>query len=237
MRRADRLFQILQILRRARAPLTAQIIAGELEVSTRTVYRDIADLMAQRTPIQGEAGVGYVLSRDYDMPPLMLTPDELEAAALGAQWVAGQGDAALALAARDLLAKIAAVTPERLRPFVLAPSVEAPPPLARAAGGFDVARARASIRAGRVIRLRYRDEQGRESERTVWPVMVGYVEQVRMLAAWCEWRRDFRHFRIDRIVAAEFGETRFPESPATLRARWRALRPPKPPGSREAPRD
>src|SRR5450631_1999333 len=111
MRRADRLFQILQILRRVRAPLTAQAIAAELEVSKRTVYRDIADLMAQRTPIRGEAGVGYVLSRDFDMPPLMLTPDELEAAALGAQWVETQADASLAVAARDLLAKIAAVTP------------------------------------------------------------------------------------------------------------------------------
>ena len=224
MRRADRLFQILQILRRARAPLTAQAIAQELEVSRRTVYRDIADLMAQRTPIQGEAGVGYVLSRDYDMPPLMLTPDELEAAALGAQWVAGQADPALALAARDLFAKIAAVTPQHLRRFMLDSSVEAAPPLLRTLDGFDVAQARASIREGRIIRLRYRDGEGRDSERTVWPVMVGYVERVRILAAWCEARRDFRHFRVDRIVAAEFRPTRYPERTATLRARWRAQR-------------
>ena len=134
MRRADRLFQIIQILRRASRPLTAEAVAAELEVSKRTVYRDIADLMAQRTPIRGEAGVGYVLDRDFDMPPLMLTPDELEAAALGAQWVAGKGDAELALAARDLLAKIAAVTPQRLRAFLLEPSVEAAPPLWREAG-------------------------------------------------------------------------------------------------------
>jgi predicted DNA-binding transcriptional regulator YafY len=165
-----------------------------------------------------------VLSRDYDMPPLMLTPDELEAAALGAQWVSAQGDAPLAAAARDLLAKIAAVTPERLRRFVLEPSVEAAAPLVSPAGVFDVAHARASIREGRVIRLHYRDKQAAESVRDVWPVMIGYVEQVRMLAAWCETRRDFRHFRVDRIVAAEFGETRYPERPAVLRARWRAHR-------------
>jgi predicted DNA-binding transcriptional regulator YafY len=223
MRRADRLFQIIQILRGARAPLTAQDIAAELEVSQRTVYRDIADLMAQRTPIRGEAGVGYVLSRDYDMPPLMLTPDELEAAALGAQWVAAQADPALRLAARDLLAKIAAVTPERLRAFVLEPSVEAAAPLARAADSLDIASLRASIREGRTLRLRYRDVHGRESERAVWPVMVGYVEQVRMLAAWCEWRGGFRHFRLDRIVSAEFCNTHYPERPSVLRARWRAF--------------
>ncbi len=108
-------------------PSTAAASRQELEVSKRTIYRDIADLMASRTPIQGEAGIGYVLGRDFDMPPLMLTPDELEAAALGAQWVAEKGDAGLAAAARDLLAKIAAVTPERLRPFVLEPSVECRP--------------------------------------------------------------------------------------------------------------
>lgn len=224
MRRADRLFQILQILRRTRRPTTAGAIAQELEVSLRTIYRDIADLMASRTPIQGEAGVGYVLGRDFDMPPLMLTPDELEAAALGAQWVAEKGDAGLAAAARDLLAKIAAVTPERLRPFVLEPSVGVAPPLAREAGGLDLVQARAAIRRGLKMRIRYRDEAGRESERVIWPVMIGYFEAARMLAAWCELREDFRHFRADRILAAEFLEARYPARPAELRARWRAHR-------------
>ena len=222
MRRADRLFEILQILRRTRRPRTAAEIAAELEVSKRTVYRDIADLMARRVPIQGEAGVGYVLGRGFDMPPLMLTPDELEAAALGAQWVAQKGDPALAAAARDLLAKIAAVTPEGLRPFALDPSMEVAPPLSRAPVGLDVALARVWIRAGRKIRVRYRDESGQESERTVWPVMIGFVEAERLLAGWCELRGGFRHFRLDRIVAAEFCEERYPDRPAALRARWRA---------------
>lgn len=222
MRRADRLFQILQILRRARRPTTARVIAEELEVSLRTVYRDIADLMASRTPIQGEAGVGYVLGRDFDMPPLMLTPDELEAAALGAQWVAEKGDAGLSVAARDLLAKIAAVTPERLRPFVLEPSVGVAPPRVRDAGGLDLVAARAAIRRGTKMRIRYGDEAGRESQRIVWPVMIGYVETARILAAWCELRGDFRHFRADRIADAEFLEARYPARRAELRARWRA---------------
>ena len=126
LRRTERLFQIIQILRRYTRPVTADMLAGELEVSKRSVYRDIADLMAQRVPIRGEAGLGYVLDRAFDMPPLMLTPDEIEAAVLGAQWVAERGDAALAGAARDLIAKIAAAVPERLRPFIAEPTVGAP---------------------------------------------------------------------------------------------------------------
>src|SRR5690349_20379943 len=118
MRRADRLFQIIQILRRSRRPVTANQLAEELEVSQRSVYRDIADLIGQRVPIRGEAGIGYILDGGFDMPPLMLTPDELEAAVLGAQWVADRGDAVLARAARDLLSKISSVVPERLRPFI-----------------------------------------------------------------------------------------------------------------------
>src|SRR5665213_1276395 len=112
MRRADRLFQIIQILRRSTRPVTAAQLAEELEVSKRSVYRDIADLMAQRVPITGAAGFGYVLDRDFDMPPLMLTADEIEAAMLGAPWVAERGDTVLAHAARDLIAKIATIVPE-----------------------------------------------------------------------------------------------------------------------------
>src|SRR4051812_50029317 len=122
MRRADRLFQIIQVLRRTRKPLTADAIAAELETSKRTIYRDIATLMGQRVPIRGEAGMGYVLEAGFDLPPLMLTPDEIEAAVLGAQWVTARGDPALARAAQDLIAKIAAAVPERLRPIVLDPS-------------------------------------------------------------------------------------------------------------------
>src|ERR1044071_5289860 len=120
MRRADRLFQIIQILRRTQRPVTADAIAVELETSKRTVYRDIADLIGQRAPIRGEAGVGFILEDGFDMPPLMLTPDEVEAAVLGAQLVAQRGgDPALARAAQDLIAKIGAVIPDNLRPLVL----------------------------------------------------------------------------------------------------------------------
>ncbi len=223
MRRADRLFQIIQVLRRSTQPVTASQLAVELEVSQRSVYRDVADLIGQRVPIRGEAGIGYVLDRDFDMPPLMLTPDELEAAVLGAQWVADRGDAVLAGAARDLISKIAAAVPERLRPFIAAPSIGAPTSRGVAADGLDIGLTRSSIRRGRKIRIRYRDEQSRETERTIWPTMIGYAETVRLLAAWCELRQDFRHFRTDRIVAAEFLEEPYGRRPDELRARWRSF--------------
>ncbi len=221
MRRADRLFQIIQILRRSRGPVTADRVAAELETSKRSVYRDIATLMAQRVPIRGEAGVGYVLDGGFDLPPLMLTQDEIEAAVLGAQWVAGRGDPALARAAMDLVAKIAAAVPERLRPFVLDPASGANPSQWTVADAIDMGAVRNAIHAGRKLRLDYRDEQGRGTQRVVWPVAVGYFDTVRILAAWCELRGDFRHFRTDRVAGAQFLDERYPERPAALRAKWR----------------
>ena len=221
MRRADRLFQIIQILRRHRKPLTADAIALELETSKRSIYRDIATLMAQRVPIRGEAGVGYVLEGGYDMPPLMLTADEIEAAVLGAQMVQIRGDTALARAAQDLIAKIAAAVPERLRPILLEPASLATQRKALPEDLVDVAAIRAAIHGGRKLRIDYRDEQARATERRVWPITIGYLETVRMLVAWCELRTDFRHFRTDRIQAVEVLEERYPERPAVLRAKWR----------------
>jgi predicted DNA-binding transcriptional regulator YafY len=222
MRRADRLFQIIQILRRTRGPVTADAIAGELETSRRTVYRDVADLIGQRVPIRGEAGFGYVLEAGFDLPPLMLTPDEIEAAVLGAQWVSGRADPALAKAAKDLIAKIGAAVPERLRPYVLEPAAAARPTWqGQFPDAIDMAQVRSWIHAGRKIVLDYRDEQGRASRRTIWPVTVGYADVTRMIVAWCELRQDFRHFRADRIAGSQFLDERYPARPAALRAQWR----------------
>jgi predicted DNA-binding transcriptional regulator YafY len=221
MRRADRLFQIIQILRRHRGPMTADAIAAELETSKRSIYRDIATLMAQRVPIRGEAGFGYVLEGGFDLPPLMLTADEIEAAVIGAQWVTGRGDATLARAAQDLLAKIAAAVPERLRPIVLDPASLTAPGRNMPVDRIDMASVRAAIHSGHKVLLDYRDEQDRATNRTVWPVTIGYLETVRMLVAWCELRQDFRHFRTDRIHAATVLDERAPERPVVLRAKWR----------------
>ncbi len=221
MRRADRLFQIIQILRRARGPITAEAIAEELETSKRSIYRDIASLIGQRVPIRGEAGMGYILENGFDLPPLMLTPDEIEAAVLGAQFVVGRADPMLGRAAQDLVTKIAAAVPERLRPIVLESSLGGPSERTYPPDAIDMTRLRAHIRNGRKVELRYRDEKGAETTRNVWPVTIGYLDTVRMLAAWCELRRDFRHFRTDRILDAAFLDDRYPERPAVLRAKWR----------------
>lgn len=220
MRRADRLFQIIQVLRRTRKPLTAEAIAAELETSKRTIYRDIATLIGQRVPIRGEAGTGYVLEKGFDMPPLMLTPDEIEAAVLGAQWVAGRADPVLARAAQDLMAKIVDTVPERLRPLALEPASRTPPKWNATPDSIDMTQLRAHIYASKKVLLHYRDEQGRDSSRTVWPIAVGYLETVRMLAAWCELRKDFRSFRIDRMTEAVFLDEKYPERRAALRAKW-----------------
>ncbi|MEO5774635.1 MAG: YafY family protein [Sphingomicrobium sp.] len=222
MRRADRLFQIIQILRRSSRPVTAAALADELETSKRSVYRDMAALIGQRVPIRGEAGFGYVLEGGFDLPPLMLTTEEMEAAVLGAQWVSTHGDPSLARAARDLIAKIAASVPDGLRALIDDAAARTPPAWAMPDDGMDVSLARAWARAGRKIRLGYRDAGGRTSDRIVWPVAVAYFEASRILVAWCELRQDFRDFRVDRVIAAEFLEERFPGRPSDLRRKWLA---------------
>ena len=221
MRRADRLFQIIQILRRDPRPVTADRIAAEREISRRSVYRDIADLIGQRVPIRGEAGLGYVLEGGFDLPPLMFTADEIEAAVLGAQWVRRHGDPALAAAAVDLIAKLGAAVPERLRSYVLDPLTAIPPASAAPPAGADLGALRTQIRAGRKLKLGYRDEQARRTDRIVWPVAIGYLDMRRILVGWCELRDGFRHFRMDRIVEVMLMEDRYPVRPALLRAQWR----------------
>lgn len=221
MRRADRLFRIIQVLRRKKRPITANDIAEELETSVRTIYRDIAQLMADRVPIRGEAGIGYVLEDGFDMPPLMLTPDEVEAAMLGAQWVAGRGDAALARAANDLLAKIGQVIPEHLRPLLLEPVMSAPPTWNAPADTIDMPGLRSAIRTQGKIGIFYRDEKGAETQRVIWPIAVAYFDAVRVIVAWCELRQGFRHFRTDRIAKYEFLEARYSTPRARLKVQWR----------------
>ena len=220
MRRADRLFQIIQILRRSTRPVTAAALAEELEVSKRTVYRDVSDLMGQRVPIEGEAGLGYVLAVDYDMPPLMLAPGELDAVVLGAQWVASLQDRMLANAASDLLAKIASAVPEDLRPYVVEPSLSVKAPAEGHVEMIDTAHLRQAIRDGRKLRLRYRSVAGEESERTVAPVVIGFAEATTLLIAWCDLREGFRHFRIDRIMEVEVLAEPTGSRPGELRRSW-----------------
>jgi predicted DNA-binding transcriptional regulator YafY len=222
MRRTERLFQIIQILRSSRFPVTGRVLAAELEISLRTLYRDMAELMAQRVPIRGEAGTGYVLEDGYDMPPLMLTADELEAAVLGAAWVAKRGDPSLARGARDLVAKLSAVIPEALRPILLDSGLK-PVSFARIASDtFDGAELRRAIRDRRKVSIVYEDVNGNTSARTIWPIFIAFMENVRVIASWCEFRQDFRNFRTDRIRLLSVEAQEYPERQATLLKRWQA---------------
>ena len=224
MRRTERLFAIIQILRSKRRPVTGQDLATELEVSLRTLYRDMAELIAQRVPIRGEAGTGYVIDSDYDMPPLMLTHDELEAAVLGAAWVAVRGDEALRRGARDLIAKLTTAVPPHLRPVLLDSSLQ-PISFRRAEPDrIDVAELRRAIREQHKVELEYTDAKEQASLRTAWPFLLGYMEEVRIVVAFCELRKDFRHFRTDRIRALTVLPTRFSEPALSLRKRWEAER-------------
>lgn len=220
MRRTERLFQIIQILRGASRPLTGRELAEELEVSLRTLYRDIAELIAQRVPVRGEAGTGYVLDHGYDLPPLMLTPDELEAAVLGASWVAARGDLALQRSARDLIAKLTCVVPEALRPILLDAGARPISLTEIPADGIDLVDVRLAIRERRKLHITYGDAQDAPTQRVIWPLFIAYMETVRILVGWCELRDGFRHFRTDRIAAARLLLDSYPARRSELMARW-----------------
>jgi predicted DNA-binding transcriptional regulator YafY len=222
MSRAERLLALLQALRRRRRPVSAAVLAEELAASPRTIYRDIATLRAQGAAIEGEAGIGYVLRPGDALPPLMFGAAEIEALVLGCRWVMRRTDESLAAAAHDALAKIAAVLPAALREdaeftgLLVGPRDEPP------ARHVDLAPIRTAIRAERKLRLTYRDAGDAATERIVWPIALAFFDHVRVLAAWCEMREGFRHFRSDRIVAvADTGE-RYPTRRRALMAAWRA---------------
>ena len=223
MRRTERLFQIIQILRAKRKPVVGRELAEELGISLRSLYRDMAELIAQRVPVRGEAGTGYVLDNGYDMPPLMLTPDELEAAVLGAAWVALRGDPPLARGARDLIAKIAQSVPESLRPVLFDANLQpiSMQPIARET--FDVGILRRALRDRFKVLITYKDGDERLSHRTIWPIFIAYMEEVLIIVAWCEMRQDFRHFRTDRVHAVDVSADKIPERQAILLKRWKAI--------------
>jgi predicted DNA-binding transcriptional regulator YafY len=220
MRKAERLFQIIQILRRSSRPVTSTQLAQELEVARRTVYRDIAHLIGQRVPIEGEAGFGYVLDSQYDMPPLMLTPEEIEAVLLGVQMVARLGDASITTAARDVIAKIASTIPSDLYPFIAEPAVSLKPGEVTPDLAFDTRPLRRAIREGRKMQIDYCAADNEVTQRIVWPVLLGYADAHSLLIAWCESKQAFRHFRTERIRNLKVLEESIGISKAKLRQQW-----------------
>jgi len=220
MRRADRLLQIIQLFRRHRGPVTASSIAQELEVTQRTVYRDIASLVGNGVPIRGEAGIGYVMDAGYDLPPLMFSADELEALMLGARLVASHGDTTLTRSANDAIAKIATVIPADLRPVLLDAPLYVPDFGGSIVDKVDIGIIRNAIRASKKVHIKYCDAKQAASERTIWPIALAYHEGIRLVIAWCELRRDFRHFRVDRMSTLLAMEEKMPERRDMLFHRW-----------------
>jgi predicted DNA-binding transcriptional regulator YafY len=217
MRRGDRLFQIVQLLRRRRTVVTAAQIAGKLEVSERTVYRDIRDLIQAGTPIDGEAGVGYRLRPGYDLPPLMFDREEIQALVLGARIVAQFGDPALARASESILSKVAGVLPKDLEPLLADTRLFVPNTRSGQRSAAGLAVAREALVAQRRIHLTYANEKGEETERDVRPLGVFFWGKTWTLAAWCELRNGFRSFRLDRVGSATLRD-RFEDEPGrTLR--------------------
>jgi predicted DNA-binding transcriptional regulator YafY len=221
MSRAARLLALIQALRRRRRPVTAAVLADELGVSERTVYRDIATLEAEGAPIAGEAGIGYVLKPGFMLPPLMFADEEIEALVLGLRFVVERGDRELAKAAQDARAKIAAVLPEELRERLDDAGLLAGPARPSAARDVDMAEIRRSIRGERKLRIRYRDGSERETERVIWPLALAFFEEVRVVVAWCELRGGFRHFRADRIGGLVPLAERLPRRRRALVKQWR----------------
>ena len=223
MDKTERLFAVMDALRRHRQPVTAAKLAEEQGVSVRTMYRDVQTLVGLGAPIDGEAGVGYMLKPGFFLPPLMFTPEELEALVLGARWVGAQPDDGLGAAAKNALAKIATASPEDLRDRIndtgLWPvavwSARSRPPMP------ILGQVRLAMRTEKAVRISYEDEAGQASERTIWPVQLAYYEGKQVVAAWCCLRAAFRNFRTDRIVALTVTEERYGKRRAVLEREWR----------------
>jgi predicted DNA-binding transcriptional regulator YafY len=210
VRRADRLFRLVQRLRRRGGIIvTAAQLAEALEVSERTVYRDVRDLILSGVPIRGEAGVGYALGKEFDLPPLMFDEDEIEALVLGSRIVASRADPVLASAAQSVLAKVEAVLPERLRHRIAESATFAVKLRPKRDGADRLSLLRSAIRSRRKVAFRYLDRDATESRRQVRPLGLFFWSQAWSLGAWCELRRDFRNFRLDRMDELSVTEQAF----------------------------
>jgi predicted DNA-binding transcriptional regulator YafY len=220
--RANRLLDLIQILRRHRYPVSGAALASELGISLRTLYRDISTLQAQGATIDGAPGLGYVLRPGFMLPPLMFSHEEIEALALGSRWVADRADPRLAKSAQDALAKIAAVLPEDLRRDLETSALLIGPGPPVASPTVDLAVVRHAIRTERKVDIEYVDMNAARTSRTVWPIALGFFDRASVLVAWCELRDAFRHFRTDRIESLQPQDVRYPRRRQLLTREWRA---------------
>jgi predicted DNA-binding transcriptional regulator YafY len=221
MSRAQRLLELIQILRRHRRPVAGADLAREQGVSLRTLYRDIASLQAQGADIAGEAGLGYILRPGFTLPPLMFNVEEIEALALGTRWVAARADSPLAASAKNALAKIAAVMPRELSDLLDSSSLLVGPGERIAAGDSELPTIRQAMRAERKLDVTYVDGAGKPTQRLIWPLALAFFDRARVVVAWCETRQAFRHFRTDRISAIAATGERYPRRRLALIKEWR----------------
>jgi predicted DNA-binding transcriptional regulator YafY len=223
MSRAERLLELIQVMRGYRRPVTSEKLASKLGISVRTLYRDIASLQAQGADIQGEPGLGYILRPGFTLPPLMFTQDEIEALVLGSRWVAESADHELAAAAKQVMNKISAVLPTELRiAFETSALLVGPQDNElHIQRNFTLLGVRRAINQECKLRIIYADAKGEESKRTVWPFALGFFNNIQMLAAWCEIREDYRHFRIDRIAALQPSKVHYPRRRLEMLKDWR----------------
>jgi predicted DNA-binding transcriptional regulator YafY len=211
----------MQVLRRHRGTVSGEVLARETGMSLRTIRRDIATLQAMGADIEGAPGVGYILRPGFLLPPLSFTEEELQALVAGALWVGRQTDNALALAAQNALAKIDGVLPPEMR-RALDDNALYIGRKREDTSNLDLARVRRAMREQCKMRITYTDQNGTSSERTIWPIMLGFVESRRFIAGWCELREDFRLFRADRIVKVDFLDDRYSRNRRQLVKEWRA---------------
>ncbi|PDT14388.1 transcriptional regulator [Rhizobium sp. J15] len=220
MRKASRLFEIIQILRLARKPMTAAAMAETLEVTVRSIYRDIAALQAMRVPIEGGRGIGYIMRPGFDLPPLMFSIEEMEAIVLSLALLERTADEELKQAARRVNQKIAGAVPAPLRQAMDNKALYAWGAIAQPPVGFDLAIVRRAIRDERKLELGYRDELGRATERTIQPIALIYYSETANIVAWCELRQAIRNFRSDRVERCATSEIFFKGDGDRLRELW-----------------
>lgn len=213
MSRSARLFEVIQLLRNAKRPVLAREIADALEISIRTVYRDIASLQAMQTPILGEPGVGYVMRKGYDLPPINLDIDEAEAISVGLSLIARTGDPGLWRAAGRASRKLYEAAPGTRRLVTSAWGVES-------ATTVNLTELRRAIRNEMKMLIEYRDVDQRESKRTIWPLVLIYYVDAAMIVAWCELREALRHFRLDRVVTSSVLTDNFEGLGEALIEKW-----------------
>ncbi|QJU59323.1 YafY family transcriptional regulator [Sphingomonas sp. AP4-R1] len=220
MPKTNRLFELIAILRARRRPVTALDLAGELGVSQRSIYRDIETLRGVGAAIEGEAGIGYCLRPGFFLPELAFSVDEMDALILGLGWVQQRADPALAQSSESALAKVLSARSNSIATGDDTPALAAAASASERVDPPQGAMLRDAIRRQRKVEIHYEDAQGVPSDRTVWPIVIVYFDDVRVLAAWCEQRSAFRHFRVDRLQVRSVSEQRYPGRRRSIIAHW-----------------